>query len=158
MDFGHPAAGQALLAPVGLPAPFAGQARPADGRVFGDTAGALYDVVLGALRRAHQDLCSYDASGPVLGAEDLARILEATPHAFRHTFGTLAVEGDVPLFVVQEILGHASASTTALYVRAKEKRIAEAAAKLYKTAVRGELLAGAVAVGEIAGGLSDGDG
>lgn len=158
LDFEHPVAEQALLAPVVIPATFAAQARHADGRVFGYTAGALYDVVLGALRRAHQDLCSYDASGPVLGAEDLARILEATPHAFRHTFGTLAVEGDVPLFVVQEILGHASASTTALYVRAKEKRIAEAAAKLYKTAVRGELLAGAVAVGEIAGGLSDGDG
>ncbi|NYS36446.1 site-specific integrase, partial [Streptococcus danieliae] len=41
------------------------------------------------------------------------------PHAFRHTFGMLAVEGGVGLYVAQEILGHASADTTAVYVRAR---------------------------------------
>jgi len=33
--------------------------------------------------------------------------------------------------VAQDILGHASASTTAIYVKAKEKRIAEAAEQYY---------------------------
>lgn len=43
----------------------------------------------------------------------------------------LAVEGGVELYVVQEILGHASADTTAVNVRACEKRLAEVAGMLY---------------------------
>ena len=67
-----------------------------------------------------------------LSPEDMFSLIEATPHAFRHTFGMLAVEGGVELYVVQEILGHASADTTAVYVRAREKRLAEAASLLYR--------------------------
>jgi site-specific recombinase XerD len=37
----------------------------------------------------------------------------------------------MPLVVAQEILGHASASTTAIYVKAKERRIAQAAEKYF---------------------------
>lgn len=37
----------------------------------------------------------------------------------------------MPIVVTQDILGHASASTTAIYVKAKERRIAEAAEKYY---------------------------
>ncbi|WP_449405777.1 hypothetical protein [Massilia phosphatilytica] len=38
-----------------------------------------------------------------------------------------AFDEGMPLVVAQDILGHASASTTSIYVKAKEKRIAEAA-------------------------------
>jgi site-specific recombinase XerD len=66
-----------------------------------------------------------------LTPEHLAQLATTSPHAFRHTFGTLAVEKDMPIVVAQEILGHASASTTAIYVKAREKRIVEAAELYY---------------------------
>lgn len=54
-------------------------------------------------------------------------------HAFRHTFGTQVVSDGVPLDVVQKILGHASLSTTTLYVQSADAR---AAAELGKRMTR----------------------
>ena len=45
-----------------------------------------------------------------------ARLAKASTHWLRHTFGTRAVESDVPLDIVQEILGHQSPGTTSMYV------------------------------------------
>jgi integrase len=55
----------------------------------------------------------------------------ASAHAFRHTFGTRAVARDMPIDVVQTILGHASLQTTSIYVRAEQRRVLEAAAQYY---------------------------
>ena len=55
----------------------------------------------------------------------------ATPHALRHTFGTLAVAKGMPQDVVQGVLGHASGTTTSIYVRAKEKRTMEVASQYF---------------------------
>lgn len=115
-DFDAPRSELPLLSPLVIPATAAAQARHAEAGA-GYTAGALYDLVVGALRRVHGDLDA--VGGTDLAVEDLAQLLEASPHAFRHTFGMLAVEGGVDLYVVQEILGHASADTTAVYVRAR---------------------------------------
>ena len=57
----------------------------------------------------------------------------AAPHAFRHTFGTLAVAGEVPLDVVQKLLGHASLQTTTIYVQAEKKRNIRELGKFFKT-------------------------
>ena len=121
-----------LLSPLVIPSTPASLARHGTdlGGHVGYTAGALYDVVIGALRRVHDDLKAIGSDAD-LAQEDMFALLEATPHAFRHTFGMLAVEGGVDLFVVQEILGHASAETTAVYVRARERRLAEAAQIMY---------------------------
>lgn len=43
-------------------------------------------------------------------------------HALRHTFATVAVGNDVPLDVMQKLLGHASLDTTSIYVQAERKR------------------------------------
>lgn len=43
-------------------------------------------------------------------------------HALRHTFATVAVGSDVPLDVMQKLLGHASLDTTSIYVQAERKR------------------------------------
>ncbi|MFC3461516.1 hypothetical protein [Massilia haematophila] len=51
--------------------------------------------------------------------------------AFKHTFGTLAVEDNMPIVVAKDILGHASASTTSIYIKVKDERIAEAAEQYY---------------------------
>lgn len=122
-----------LLSPLVIPSTPASLARHGGdaGKHAGYTAGALYDVVTGALRRVYDDLTAIGADAE-LAQEDMFALLEASPHAFRHTFGMLAVEGGVDLFVVQEILGHASAETTAVYVRARERRLAEAANTLFR--------------------------
>jgi integrase len=52
-------------------------------------------------------------------------------HAFRHTFGTQSVADDVPVDVVQKVLGHASLQTTSIYVQAEKKRVLEEVAGYY---------------------------
>lgn len=49
-----------------------------------------------------------------------------TPHSLRHSFGTDLVEGGVDIRVVQEMMGHASLSTTEIYTRVSERRKREA--------------------------------
>ncbi|MBB5510643.1 site-specific integrase [Paraburkholderia atlantica] len=71
---------------------------------------------------------------PDLTTDDMKQLAATTPHAFRHTFGTQAAANDVPLDVVQRILGHRSLQTTTIYVQAEKQRMMrEAAAYFGKT-------------------------
>jgi integrase len=81
----------------------------------GITYSALYKTVKAWLRHA------IDAS-PLQG-RDRELALRASPHWLRHTFGTRAVERDVPLQVVQRQLGHADPRTTSRYSRAQLERL-----------------------------------
>lgn len=66
-----------------------------------------------------------------LSLDERARLGQANAHAFRHTFGTQSVADEVPVDVVQKVLGHASLATTTIYVQAEKQRVLEEVAGYY---------------------------
>ncbi|SAL66120.1 integrase [Caballeronia humi] len=66
-----------------------------------------------------------------LTLDERARLGQANAHAFRHTFGTQSVADEVPVDVVQKVLGHASLATTTIYVQAEQQRVLEEVAGYY---------------------------
>jgi integrase len=132
VDFDLQAIDLPLLSPIVVPGTERALSKHVDVGTKGYNPNSFYDLIAGALRRVSKHgsaLAPEDAAA--LTPEHLVQLAATSPHAFRHTFGTLAVEKDMPIVVAQEILGHASASTTAIYVKAREKRIVEAAELYY---------------------------
>ena len=80
---------------------------------------ALYEHVSGWLSKA--------VLRSALPSSEKSKLLGASTHWLRHTFGTRAVALEVPLDVIQAQLGHASIQTTMnIYGKAPIKRRAEA--------------------------------
>jgi len=131
-DFDYAMHELALLSPVVVPATKAARDKHLDpaGLLSGNGFGpnSLYDVLTATLARI--------AADEALPLDDAERTLlrEVAPHALRHTWATDAVARDMPLDVVQRLLGHASLGTTTIYTRAERARSIEEVGKLVRGA------------------------
>lgn len=116
-----------LLCPLVIPAHASARKKHLSGTPRGYSSDGLYQLVRTSLKKLGHQTGQEEA----FTAEQRHHLLSTTPHAFRHTFGTLAVADGMPIDVAQAVLGHESPGTTGIYVKAKKKRMMEEAAKYF---------------------------
>jgi site-specific recombinase XerD len=138
--------GEPAMAAVGLYLQHARPALAAPAREAANGAGAR----AGAAGRARRPKGCAQAlflskTGRPLGTSDVRRRLAkwtaragvgegASPHALRHSFATHLLDGGADLRSIQEMLGHASVSSTQIYTRVESARLRNAYARSHPRA------------------------
>lgn len=119
-DFSYGMSSSPLLSPVIIPSTRHAKAKHGEGKTNqGFSPDGIYSMLTAWLKRIAVDM-ELDLT------ESERQILSSSGvHALRHTFGTQSVAKEVPLDVVQSVLGHKSISTTSIYVRSEKLRSAE---------------------------------
>ena len=102
---------------------------PTDGR---DTARAQEPLFLSARGRRLDRMAAWRVMRRAATRAGLSG--RVTPHTLRHSFATHLLEGGADLRVVQELLGHASITTTQLYTHVTGERIRQVYARAHPRA------------------------
>jgi site-specific recombinase XerD len=113
----------------------------------GEPAMAALRIYLGRARpslsaRRDEAALFLSKSGRPLGTSDVRRRLRTwatrtartSPHALRHSFATHLLDGGADLRSIQELLGHASVSSTQIYTRVESARLRSAYARSHPRA------------------------
>lgn len=118
-----------LLSPVSVPHTETARRRHEDAAgnrlEAGFTPDGIGQLISGSLSRIADDE-TLD-----LDFDEREILRRSGAHSFRHTFGTISAAKELPLDVLQRVLGHASLSTTTIYVQAEKKRSISEMAKLH---------------------------
>ncbi|WP_347232548.1 site-specific integrase [Paraburkholderia sp. RAU2J] len=125
-SFDDPRSTAPLLAPLVVPHFPTAEARHGGEGPHCYTTHGLWKLV----RRAMNGML---AEMENLSEADRMSLHQASPHGFRHTFGTHAAAEDAPIDVIQRALGHASVQTTSIYVQAEQRRMAVEFERFYSS-------------------------